>query len=63
MERLLKVVETYRCETEHDAEKLIQETKDNRISGGYELLDYSSKHKIKKEDDFYLVELKKIMED
>lgn len=61
--KLIKVVETYRCETEHESEKLIEDCKNNRVNGNYELLDYSSKHKIKKDEDFYLVELKKIMED
>ena len=60
---LIKVVETYRCETEHEADKLIADCKIKRVEGNYELLDYSSKHKIKKDDDFYIVELKKIMED
>ena len=65
---LTQVVETYRCESELDAETLIQTARDEGYTKGYELKKYDSQHKTKSKageivDDYYLVKLTKIMED
>jgi len=62
---LKEVLETYRCESEPEAEALIQSAKDNQYEDQYELKDYTSQHKTKTKkgevyDDFYIVKLKKI---
>jgi len=66
--KLKEIVETYRCDTETEAEQLIRDTKDKQREGNYELKDYSNQHKTKTKggevyDDFYLVKLKKIMDE
>ncbi|KFZ25938.1 MAG: hypothetical protein KQ78_01894 [Candidatus Izimaplasma bacterium HR2] len=65
---LKEIIELYRCETETEAENLIKKAKENQREGGYELKDYGSQHKTKVKggeiyDDFYLVKLKKVMEE
>lgn len=57
---LLKRTEEYRVETEQDAEALIQSAKDDSVKNGYELTAYTATHKVKKDDDFYLVKLVKV---
>lgn len=57
---LLKRTEEYRVETEQEAEQFIQDTKATAIEKGYELNSYSATHKIKKDDDFYIIKLVKI---
>jgi len=66
--KLMEITEKYRCETEHEAENLILDAKDGRKIGGYSLKDFSSKYKTKVSkgeiiDEWYIVELVKVMED
>lgn len=57
---LLKQTVEYRCDTEIIAKQLIEDTKAKEIDGGYELTSYTSTHKIKKDDDFYIVKMIKV---
>lgn len=57
---LVKVVETYRVDTEDEASRLIEEAKE---SSSYILTKYSSTHKSSKEDEWEKVELTKIFND
>nr|DAE78279.1 MAG TPA: hypothetical protein [Caudoviricetes sp.] len=56
---LLKRTEEYRSETEQETENFIQDTKDAANEKGYELISYSATHKVKKDDDYYLLKLVK----
>lgn len=61
MERLLKVVETYRADTEEEVKALINEAK---ADSSFELVKYSSEYKEKKSkgeviDAGYVVQLHK----
>ena len=56
---IMKMVEEYRVETEEQAKELIQQVKNQEIDGGYELTSYTSTHKVKKDDDYYIVKLTK----
>ena len=56
---MIKRTDEIRVETEEAAQELIQETKNSSINDGYELTSYSSTHKIKKDDDYYIVKLVK----
>lgn len=61
MERLLKVVETYRADTEEEVKTLINEAK---ADSSFELIKYSSEYKEKKSkgeviDAAWLVQLHK----
>ena len=56
---LLKRTEEYRVETEQEAENFIRDTKEAANEKGYELISYSATHKVKKDDDYYLLKLVK----
>lgn len=57
---LVKIVETYRVDTEDEASRLIESAKE---SSNYILTKYSSTHKSSKEDEWEKVELTKIFND
>lgn len=57
---LLKRTEEYRVETEDEAKALIQRSKDQGREEGYEVINYSSTHKIKKDDDYFLIKITKV---
>lgn len=57
---LLKRTEEYRVETEDEAKALIQKAKDQGREEGYEVTNYSSTHKIKKDDDYFLIKITKV---
>lgn len=64
MERLLKVVETYRADTEEEVKSLVAELKSNENTEGYQLKSYSYEKKEKKrkgeiEDEGFLVKAAK----
>ena len=52
---MIKRTDEIRVETEEAAQELIQETKNSSINDGYELTSYSSTHKVKKDDDYFVV--------
>lgn len=54
---LLKRTEEYCVETEQEAEDFIRDTKEAANEKGYELISYSATHKVKKDDDYYLLKL------
>ena len=56
---MIKRTDEIRVETEEAAQELIQETKNSSINDDYELTSYSSTHKVKKDDDYYIVKLVK----
>lgn len=56
---MIKRTDEIRVETEEAAQELIQETKNSSINDSYELTSYSSTHKVKKDDDYYIVKLVK----
>lgn len=56
---MIKRTDEIRVETEEAVQELIQETKNSSINDGYELTSYSSTHKVKKDDDYYIVKLVK----
>lgn len=56
---IMKMVEEYRVETEVQAKELIQQVKNQEADGGYELTSYTSTHKTKKDDSYYVVKLTK----
>ena len=56
---MIKRTDEIRVETEEAAQELIQETTNSSINDGYELTSYSSTHKVKKDDDYYVVKLVK----
>lgn len=56
---MIKRTDEIRVETEEAAQELIQETKNSSTNEGYELTSYSSTHKVKKDDDYYIVKLVK----
>ena len=60
MGELLKRVEEYRVETEEQAEELITRAKEKSNEEGYELTQYCSTHKVRKDDDFFVVKLTKV---
>ena len=57
---LVKIVETYRVDTEDEASRLIEGAKE---SSNYILTKYSSTHKSRKEDEWEKVELTEIFND
>lgn len=56
---MIKRTDEIRVETESAAAELINEVKNKSIDEGYELTSYSSTHKAKKDDDYYVVKLVK----
>jgi ribosomal 30S subunit maturation factor RimM len=59
MGEIMKRTEEWRVETEEQAVALIEQAKENEKTEGYELVSYTSTHKTKKDDDFYIVKLVK----
>ena len=59
MAEILKRTEEYRVETEEQAVALIEQAKEKEANEGYELVSYTSTHKSKKDDDYYIVKLVK----
>lgn len=64
MKTLLKIIETYRTDTEEEAKALLNEMKENEAEEGYELKTYSYEKKEKKkkgivEDEGYQVKVTK----
>ena len=59
MGEIMKRTEEWRVETEEQAVALIEQAKENEKTEGYELFSYTSTHKTKKDDDFYIVKLVK----
>ena len=55
MAELMKRTEEWRVETEEQAVALIEQAKTKGIKEGYELTSYSSTHKAKKDDDYFIV--------
>ena len=51
----MKRTEEWRVETEEQAVALIEQAKSKGIEEGYELTSYSSTHKVKKDDDYFVV--------
>lgn len=56
---MIKRTDEIRVETEEAVQELITKTKNNAADDGYELTSYSSTHKVKKDDDYYVVKLVK----
>ena len=56
---MIKRTDEIRVETEEAAQELIREAKNSSTNEGYELTSYSSTHKVKKDDDYYIVKLVK----
>lgn len=59
MGELLKRVDEVRVEIETDAKNFIEEAKKKGLEEGYELVSYQATHKVKKDDDYYLVKIVK----
>ena len=59
MGELLKRTDEIRVETEQDAKILVEESKKKGYEEGYEIISYQATHKVKKDDDFYLVKIVK----
>lgn len=55
MAELMKRTEEWRVETEEQAVALIEQAKTKGVEEGYELTSYSSTHKVKKDDDYFIV--------
>ena len=55
MAELMKRTEEWRVETEEQEVALIEQAKSKVIEEGYELTSYSSTHKVKKDDDYFVV--------
>lgn len=57
MGEILKRTDEYRVETEADAKQFIEEAKQKAREGGYEIASYSATHKVKKDDDYYVIKV------
>lgn len=57
MGEILKRTEEFRVNDEEEAKALIEQAKTKANEGGYELVSYQSTHKVKKDDDYYVVKL------
>lgn len=57
MAEILKRTEEFRVETEEQAVALIEQAKEKEKEEGYELVSYTSTHKSKRDDDYYIVKL------
>lgn len=55
----MKQVDEMRVETEEEAQALIDSFKEKARNEGFELVSYTSTHKEKKDDDFYIVKITK----
>lgn len=56
---IMKQTDEIRVETEDEAKALIENFKEKAREGGYEIASYAATHKIKKDDDFYIVKIVK----
>lgn len=57
MEEIQKRTDEIRVNTEEEAKALIEKFKEKSINEGYEIISYTSTHKVKKDDDFYIVKI------
>ena len=57
MGEIQKQTDEIRVNTEAEAQALIENFKEKAREGGYEIVSYSSTHKIKKDDDYYIVKV------
>ena len=57
MGEIQKQTDEIRVNTEAEAQTLIENFKEKAREGGYEIISYSSTHKIKKDDDYYIVKV------
>lgn len=57
MGEILKRTDEYRVETEADAKQFIEEAKQKAREDGYEIASYSATHKVKKDDDYYVIKV------
>ena len=55
----MKQIDEIRVNTEEEVLALINNFKEEAKTKGYELVSYASVHKVKKDDDFYIVKLVK----
>lgn len=54
---IMKQTDEIRVDTEKEAQALIDSFKERAKTEGYELVSYTSTHKEKKDDDFYVVKI------
>ena len=54
---IMKQTDEIRVDTEKEAQALIDSFKEKAKTEGYELVSYTSTHKEKKDDDFYIVKI------
>lgn len=54
---IMKRTDEIRVNTEEEAMALIENFKEKSRTEGYELSAYSATHKVKKDDDFYIVKI------
>lgn len=54
---IMKRTEEIRVNTEEEAKALIERFKEKGNEDGYEVASYSATHKVKKDDDFYIVKI------
>lgn len=59
MGEIMKQTDEIRVEDEMSAKALIEDFKEKAREGGYEIASYSATHKVKKDDDFYIVKIVK----
>ena len=57
MGEIQKRTDEIRVNTEEEAKALIEKFKEKSINDGYEITSYTSTHKVKKDDDFYIVKI------
>lgn len=55
----MKQTDEIRVNSETEAQALIDSFKEKAREGGYEIASYSSTHKTKKDDDYYIVKIVK----
>lgn len=59
MGEIQKQTDEIRVNSETEAQALIDSFKEKAREGGYEITSYSSTHKTKKDDDYYLIKIVK----
>lgn len=57
MGEIQKRTDEIRVNTEEEAKALIESFKEKSKNEGYEITSYTSTHKVKKDDDFYIVKI------
>lgn len=60
MGEIQKQTDEIRVETEEEAKALIESFKEKARENGFEITSYSATHKVKKDDDYYLVKIVKV---